>query len=384
MKICRIATVPFMLYHHLRVQIADTCAAGHHVTLVCSNGPEVQALRQIPGVSIVLIDIPRAISVGRDLIALWGLIRYFRKEKFDVVHSITPKAGLLSMLAAWLVRVPVRMHTFTGQPWVELTGVKRQIVKVADKFSARFSTINYTDSHSQMEFLIDEGVVARSKIKTLGSGSLAGIDVRRFNPERFAERRSDIRRELRLNDRSKVVVFVGRMTRDKGIVELVSAFADLQSKGFDYQLLLVGPQEMDRDPLPTDTLYIMQTNASIRCVGYSNEPEKYLAVSDVLCLPSYREGFGSVILEAAAMGLPSIGTDIVGVRDAIVSGKTGLLVPPKNVEALQKALAYLLEGHAVRCKLGQQARIRALRDFDASAVNLRVISEYGSSATFFC
>lgn len=376
MNICRVATVPFMFQNHLRVQIFDTIKAGHRVTLVCSDGPEITALREIPGIQIVLIEIPRAISLRKDLLALWQLFRFFRASGFDIVHSTTPKGGLLAMLAAWVARIPLRLHTFTGQTWVELTGLKRVIVKRADWVTAQLSTMNYTDSISQTKFLIDECVVAGGKIKTLGRGSLSGVDFNRFNSERFRQGSSQCRMQLGLKSASKVVTFVGRLTKDKGIVELIAAFARLQELGYDCDLLLVGPFEPDLDPLPLATMELIKANLRIRCVGYSKEPEKYLAISDIFCLPSYREGFPTAILEAAAMGLPTVGSNINGTSDAVIDGKTGILVQPKDVNALVNALGCLLDGDELRCKMGLAAREQCLKEFGAPLVNSMVIAEY--------
>ena len=376
LKICRSATVPFMLKNHLQKQISDTIATGNCVHLVCSEGPEIAELSCIPGVTIKIIEIRRTISLLKDFCALWSLMHYFAHEQFEVVHSTTPKCGLLSMLAAWLVRVPVRVHTFTGQPWIELSGFKRLVVKFADRLTAAASTMSYTDSQSQRQFLIEQGVVNPSKIRTLGYGSIAGIDLLRFNPERYENSLALIRHELQIDENIPTIIFIGRVTKDKGVMELIDAFEQLNVAGLRSSLLLVGPFEPVRDPLPLETLASIERNVNIKCIGYSAEPEKYLAVSDLLCLPSYREGFGSVILEAAAMGIPAVGTNIVGLKDAILNGETGLLVPPKNVEALTVALALLLNDAGRLKQLGLNARKRVQLNFDAEFVNGLVISEY--------
>jgi glycosyltransferase involved in cell wall biosynthesis len=376
MKICRTATVPFMLLNHLKAQIAATVAAGHQVTLVCSDGPEVERLREVVGVTVVLITIPRTISPLRDLLAFFKLFMFFLRNDFDVVHSTTPKAGLLSMSAAWFARIPIRLHTFTGQPWVELRGLKRQIVKRADWVTAHLSTMNYADSRSQQSLLIAERVVVASNIRTLGAGSLAGIDLERFSPAKWRTESMVVRRELGVSENWKVVVFVGRLTRDKGVVELVNAFEQLREQGIQCKLLLVGPLEQHIDPLPAKTLDVVHSNCDIHHVGYVAQPEKYLAVADVLCLPSYREGFGTVILEAAAMSVPTVATDIVGIRDAVIAGATGLLVPPKNAPALVEALRTLLGDDGLRKDMGRAAQQRCIQEFDAQQMHALIIAEY--------
>ncbi len=376
MKIARIATVPFFLQSHLRGQIRAIAAAGHEVALISSDGPEVADLATIPGVRFHGIEIPRKIAPFRDLIALWALTRLFRREQYDIVHSTTPKAGLLTAIAGWLAGVPVRMHTFTGQVWMEKRGVTRYLAKTADRLTAALNTQCYADSSSQRDFIVAEGVAAPQQIKVLEAGSLAGVELHRFDPERWRSERHAIRAELRIDPGVIVISFIGRMTRDKGIQELVTAFQMLRRDGVECVLLLVGPRDPDWHALSPEVRHAMGHDPAICCVGYSNQPERYLAISDVFCLPSYREGFGNVAIEAAAMGVPAIGTDIVGLRDAIVGGKTGLLVPPKDANALAGALATLMTDPELRRSMGEQGRLRATAQFDARRINAAVIEEY--------
>ncbi|MDO8652905.1 MAG: glycosyltransferase [Undibacterium sp.] len=236
--------------------------------------------------------------------------------------------------------------------------------------------MNYTDSYSQAKFLVDEGVVGCDKVKTLGAGSLAGIDCRRFDPQRWEFVANQMRNQLGLSAAEKVLVFVGRLTVDKGVVELIAAFEKLQGLGCACKLLLVGPFEAELDPLPTHTLSAIKNNPGILSVGYVSEPERFLAISDVLCLPSYREGFGTVVLEAAAMSVPTVGSDIVGIRDAIVDNETGILIPVKDVDALERELLRLIENDVLREEMGLLARQRCLQNFDSLLINRHVIDEY--------
>lgn len=192
-----------------------------------------------------------------------------------------------------------------------------------------------------------------------------------------------MRGQLGISDHAVVVTFIGRLTRDKGVSELVDAFAKLPVRQHPCVLLLVGPQEPDRDPLPVNTLEKIRADHRIIEVGYSPEPEKYLALTDIFCLPSYREGFGNVVVEAAAMGIPTVGTDIVGLRDAVVNNVTGLLVPPKNVDGLAAGLEKLLLDAQLRHEMGDQAKLRARREFDSSIVNAAVLNEYDRLALQF-
>lgn len=376
MKIARIATVPFFLQNHLREQIVAMIAAGHEVHLIASAGPEVALLQAISGARFHCIDIPRKISLLRDLRALWQLFRLFRRERYDIVHSTTPKAGMLSAVAALLSRTPLRLHTFTGQPWVEMRGLRRFLAKSGDRVTAALDTQCYADSHSQRDFILAEQVGRPEKISVLGSGSLAGVDLRRFDPARWAPRRNEIRSALGIAPADTVITFIGRLTPDKGLEELVQAFLALRDEGRQCVLLLVGPRELEWEGLSAATRAAIASNPAIISTGYSAEPERYLAASDIFCLPSYREGFGNVVIEAAAMAVVTVGTDIVGLRDAIVDGQTGVLVPPKHPVALAQALAELVEDDDRRNTLGQQARARAVAEFDAQRINAAVILEY--------
>ncbi|MGA0571657.1 glycosyltransferase family 4 protein [Variovorax sp. VNK109] len=376
MKICRVVTVPFFFQNHLREQVIATIRAGHEVTLVCSPGPEIADLRNIAGVRICEIEIPRKISLWRDIVALFLLTRLFGREKFDVVHSATPKAGMLAAIAGWLVRVPVRLHTFTGQPWVELGGAVRVLAKTGDWLTARLVTHGYTDSLSQRDFLIDQGISKASRLSTLGAGSLAGVDLQRFCVASIGESVKVDRATLGASSSTRIITFIGRATVDKGVRELVAAIRQLVTEGFDVLLLLIGPFEPEHDPLPNETLEAIKTDPHIRSIGYCAAPERYLAMTDIFCIPSYREGFPIVVIEAAAMGVPSVGTDITGLCDAVVDGVTGLLVPVKEVDGLCSGLRRLLNDEPLRQSMGAAARRRVEAQFDSKVVNATVLDEY--------
>ncbi len=374
MKIARIATVPFFLYNHLREQVVATVAAGHEVVLVSSGGKEVEWLKAIPGIRFQEIDIPRRIAPWRDLLALWRLYVFFRREHFDIVHSTTPKAGVLCAIAGFFARTPVRLHTFTGQAWAETRGMVRVIAKVADWLIAHLNTRCYADSSSQRDFIIGEALCAEDAIAVLGSGSLAGVDVSRFNPEKWKGSKEDTLQDLGISPRCRIITFIGRLARDKGLNELRAAFREVCQSEPECILLLVGPGETEDGAL---TIPVADSDdANVRFTGYATQPERYLAVTDIFCLPSYREGFGNVVIEAAAMGVPAVGTDIVGLRDAIVDGETGLLVPPKDAAALANALLRLLGDAVLRHEMGEKARLRAVELFDARKVNAAVLEEY--------
>lgn len=371
-KVLRVSTVAFFVDTQLNSQIKKMVSSGLNVSVVTSD---IELGKPIEGVDYYSISIARNISLLKDMRSLIILYNLFRKNKYGIVHSTTPKAGLLCAVAGKLAGVPIRIHTFTGQPWVTLSGFKREIVKLSDKVIACNTTACYTDSHSQKEFLVSEGIIRSNKISVVGKGSLAGVDLKRFNLENYScESRKLIKKNLGIPDDATVLLFIGRITRDKGVFELIEAFNNITSKNAGLFLLMVGPQELaedNRGPKFFDSL-----NSNIIFTGYTDEPEKYMAISDVLCLPSYREGFGTVVIEAAAMGLPAIGTNIYGLSDAIVDGETGVLVKVKSVVELTLAIEKLISDNKYLKELGFNAKKRALEFFSSDKVNNLVVDEY--------
>jgi glycosyltransferase involved in cell wall biosynthesis len=370
-RVARVSTVPFFLVSQLGGQIKYLSNKGAQVTVVTSSGPELQQLIN-QNVMIQNIEISRSISLLKDTVALFQLWRLFRLYGFDIVHSTTPKAGLLCAIAGALARIPVRLHTFTGQPWVNMSGFLRLIAKKADWLIGRLNTQCYTDSESQRNFLIAQKLLPPERLIVLGKGSLAGVDLRRFDAARWtAVERSALRRKLGLGEHGRIILFVGRICSDKGISELLQAFEALSKEGYEADLLLVGPLDNERgDVIDVTSL------RRVRHVGYTDCPECYMALADFLCLPSYREGFGTVVIEAAAMGIPTVGTRIYGLTDAVQDGVTGLLVPPQNGEALLGAMRSLLDAPDYLASMGKAARRRCIEDFDSDKINALVAKEY--------
>lgn len=350
--------------------------AGFDLTLVSSPGSQLEEVARESGARCHAIRMPREISPGGDIRALRALAGYLRQERFDLVHSSTPKAGLLVALAGAAARTPLRLHTYTGQPWVELRGPKRWAAKNADRAVGRLDTHLYCDSESQRRFLVSHRIVPEGRIRVLGAGSISGVDLRRFDPDARQFEGQHLRDSMGIGPDAIVVAFVGRVTRDKGIRELIAAFSRLAGETAQLHLLLVGPQEPERDPLPPETQREIAANPHIHAVGFTGAPERYLAAADLFCLPSYREGFGSVAIEAGAMRLPSVVTSVTGLVDAIVDGQTGLVVPPKDTAALGQALRQLIADPVLRRRMGAASRARAVSHFDADVVNGLVVGEY--------
>ena len=377
LKLCRVVTIAWTWQTQLMEQLR--CISRHEIdlTLVSSPGPELDAAALQVCARGVGIAMKRKPSPLADLWSLFRLTCFFRRNRFDIVHSLNPKAGLLTAVAGRLAGVPVRLHTYTEQPWVELSGLRRRIPRECDRLTAMAATRCYADSRSQRDFLIQEGLVAAVKIGVIGHGSLSGVELARFSPEAFSGGGARAtRREQGIPDEALVVIFVGRVTKDKGILELSAAFEILGKRNENLHLVLVGPFEPERDPLPPDTEARLKSNRRIHLVGFTTVPEKYLAAADIFCLPSYREGFGGVVIEASAMGLPAVVTRITGLVDTVVEGETGIIVPPKDVDGLVEALQLLVDSPAKRRALGEAGRRRAIEKFDARNVTEAVVAEY--------
>jgi glycosyltransferase involved in cell wall biosynthesis len=352
-----VAAVPLSLRVFMRPHI-EAMASCYAVTMISSAGGDTIA-EQLPGTRFRNVDIRREISPLADFSALVRLFILFRREKFALVHSLTPKAGLLTMLAAFLSRVPVRVHIFTGQVWVTRQGFGRVLLKTMDRLIAMLATHVLADSPSQRRFLISEGVVGKDRIQVLAEGSICGVDSERFRPD--AALRKRMRKMLQIPESGVVILFLGRLTRDKGVLDLAQAFAKLVGTHPNLYLMIVGPDE--EGVLQQIKAQLESCAGQVRYVGMTNSPEEYMAAADIFSLPSYREGFGSVILEAAACGIPSVASRIYGLTDAVAEDATGLLHEAGDVEGILTALQTLVADDHLRLQMGAAARNRALTSF---------------------
>ena len=339
----------------------------HPVDLVC-HAEGGTALEGLSG-KVIPVPIQRKVSPLADLLALLMLYRHFRASQYCVICSVTPKAGLLSLLAAFFSRAPVRIHIFTGQVWVTRSGAKRWLLKTIDKLMAWLATDLLTDSPSQREFLIDEGVVRPEKIQVLAGGSICGVDLERFQARTSV--REGVRRELGIPEDAVVVLFLGRMNRDKGILDLARSYVELATKHENLWLLAVGP---DEENIQTEVSAICTAlSPRTRLIGFTDRPERYMVAADIFALPSYREGFGSSVIEAAACGLPSVCSKIYGLTDAVVDGVTGVLHRPADVADIKEKLEQLLDP-VLRKQLGYAARDRAINEFSQQRLTDEMVS----------
>ena len=368
-KICYVATIPAVVNSFLRDHI-QAAAEKYAVTVVCSD--EDKHLLSGLNARIVFMPVKRKPSPWQDLRTVFELAKLFHQEKFDIVHTHMPKTGLLGMLAAWLTRVPIRINTFHGEVWATRKGIARKLFKLLDKFIILLATHILVVSPSQRDFLIKEGVLTVGKAKVIGSGSICGVDSLRFKPDTDAK--TSIREDLGISQEAIVILFVGRLNRDKGMLDLAEAFNCIAKQHSNVELLLVGAEE-DVPFIKIKDICADHTT-HLHYVKFTNRPEAYMAAADVFCLPSYREGFGLVLIEAAACGVPTVASRIYGITDAVVDKETGLLCEVGDTDGLTKTLLTLIEDNSLRQQLGVAARIRVLEKFQSSRITDQMMLFY--------
>ena len=319
------------------------------------------------------VNIHRKISIMNDFKALWRLFKYFRKEKFEAVHSVTPKAGLLTSIAAFFARVPVRTHIYTGQVWANKSGVLRFILKFMDRLIALFDNHLLVDGEGQRQFLIKNRVLKENNSRVLGFGSICGVNLERFNPSDAM--RNEKRIELGISDDKIVFVFMGRLNRDKGLNELLAAFNMLATERDDVYLLLFGSDE-ENISNTFQNYSSIKDQVNFQYYGPTREPFNMLQAGDVFVLPTYREGFGSSVIEASALELPVICSDAYGVMDAMIDDVTGLRCKVGDVDSLYNSMLKLSNDRELQSFLGRNGRERVVREFDGKKVTRNWIDFY--------
>ena len=325
-------------------------------------------------IGVFPVAIEREISPWKDFVAIVDLYRFFRREKFSVVHSMMPKSGLLSMIAARCAGVPIRIHTFTGQVWATRRGLGRWFLRQLDKLLVISATHVLVDSHSQRDFIVQQGVVSLDESSVIANGSICGVDTQRFFPDPRA--RAVIRQHFAIGDDELLFLFLGRLTLDKGLLDLAKAFSGLCEVKKEVHLIMAGPDEEGVKSMIHEVC--KGCSDRIHFEGFTNVPEHYMAAADVFCLPSYREGFGQVVVEAASVGIPSIGTRIYGIIDAIEDGITGFLYPPGDADALMSLMLKMCEDTRLRETMGARARGRAIDLFAQKIVTSAFVDYYDS------
>ena len=379
-KLIRITTVPISFKVLLKGQLRFMASNGFDVKGVSSEGEELREVHENEGIVMEAINMSRKITPFQDLKSLWEMWNFLRKEKPQIVHTHTPKAGIIGMLAARLAGVPHRLHTVAGLPLMEATGIKRKILNFVEKLTYSSATRVYPNSKGLYDFILQNHFTQSNKLKIIANGSSNGINTTFFNPAQVSEiEKVALREKLNIHSDDFVFVFVGRIVSDKGINELIKAFSELQTvenKPAGIKLLLVGGLENDLDPLNPETLAEINQNKDIISVGFQQDVRSFFAIADALVFPSYREGFPNVVMQAGAMGLPSIVSDINGCNEIIVEGENGLIIPPKNVEKLKEKMLTLARDKNLYVKLKENSRRMIENRYEQSVVWNALLEEY--------
>ena len=352
-KLLRITTVPGSLNTFCRGLLRELQQKeGYEIVAVSSPDEELTEIAEREGVKTVAVPMERRISPLKDLKSLWRMIKVFRREKPQMIHSMTPKAGLLSMIAGWVCRVPVRIHTFTGLVFPTSTGLTKKILIFTDSLTCACATHIIPEGEGVKNDLQNYRIT-RKPLKVLGHGNVRGIDLEYYNPEL-----PEVKEQADRLHKPGVFtfVFIGRLVGDKGINELVEAFTRLHSEYSQTRLLLIGPQEQELDPLKEETLKHIASHSGIEAVGSQKDVRPWLLASDTFVFPSYREGFPNVVIEAGAMGKPSIVTDINGSREIIIHGKNGVIIPARDAEALYSSMKQLMLDKEQNARMASCAR----------------------------
>lgn len=363
----------------------------HPISVVAFMLPHIRTLKNVANVQVFAntadrsllqqlgLDVPiepiqvvRPIAPWADIKALWNLYWHFKRIRPFALHTITPKAGLLGMAAAWLARVPVRVHSFTGQVWVTRKGPMRYLLKGADQCIAAMATNTLVDSPSQRDFLIREGVLTDVGSAVLGAGSICGVNTKRFCPNSNARR--TVRSEMGTSADALVCLYLGRLNRDKGVLDLAAAFEKVAVKHPKAELWVVGPDEANW----FEQMQVLLGDAigQVKRVGFTPQPEQFMQAADLFCLPSYREGFGSSVIEAAACGVPALTSRIYGLTDAVAEGQTGWMHEAGNVQDLTRQFMTLLADPAELALKGQAARQYAETVFAEEMITNAMVEFY--------
>ena len=344
----------------------------YDIIAVSSDGKCFDEMIRKQGVRGIKINMTRQITPLKDFVALIKLILFFFKEKPDIVHTHTPKAGTLGMLAAWITGVPIRLHTVAGLPLLVAGGRKRKILTMVEKLTYACATKIYPNSFGLQQILLEDKFTCPRKLKVIANGSSNGINTSYYNRTEVLEleaakyRKEDI----------FTFIFIGRIVHDKGIDELVHAFCKLYTTGKDIRLILVGSFEENLDPVLPDVRDNILNHERIEYVGEQQDVRPFIMAADILVFPSYREGFPNVVMEAGALGIASIVTDINGCNEIIIPPQNGIIIPPKNEDALYEMMKYCCEHVEEVKKMGKMARSLIISRFEQQVVWSAIKKEY--------
>lgn len=356
-KIIRVTTVPQSLGGLLQGQLKYMSSYYTIIGVSSTGDGRLQEVGKKEEISVMAVEMTRKITPLADLKAAFQLYKIFKKEKPAIVHSHTPKAGTLAMFAAKLAGVPHRLHTIAGLPLLVATGGKRKLLDTVEKFTYACATMIYPNSYGLKTIIKENGFTSENKLKVIARGSSNGIDTSFFNPDLYSnEDKIELRKKLNIEEDDYVFVFVGRLVKDKGINELIKAFQVISDKYANTKLLLVGTYEKDLDPLLPETEYQINANPKILSVGWQTDVRPYFYAADALVFPSYREGFPNVVMQAGAMGLPSIVTDINGCNEIVEQNTNGIIIKPQDTKSLLQAMISFIENPDLAKVLSKNAR----------------------------
>jgi len=374
LKIAVVSTTDMAMRFLLMDQINFLQRQGHEVVAVCGFGPWVESLRK-DGVRVEVVEMARELSPLRDLVSFFALVRCFRRHRFDVIHTHTPKAGLLGPMAAKAAGVPVVVHTIHGLLFHDgMRSWKRLLFWIPEKVTAVFSDLFLSQSREDLNVATRSGLCSASKIKYLGNG----IDVAMFSPCRSNGSRHLTRKEMGIEDTDIVIGVVGRLVYEKGFGELFAAAAELIPKNKTWKFVIVGPKEDGQraDAVPASQIEALGRTGSVFFLNWRDDVSKWYAVMDIFVLPSHREGVPRACMESAAMELPVIATDIRGCREVVKPNETGILVPLRDLKALVTAIENLIRDESLRTRLGREGRRHILEHFDRELVHERLRNVY--------
>jgi len=375
-KLIRITTIPLSLEKLLEGQLSFM-NSHYEVIAIAAEKERLEKYGRNNNVKTFWVNMTRKITPIKDLKAVFKLYRYFKNESPLIVHTHTPKAGIVGMFAAKLAGVPIRLHTVAGLPLLETTGVKRRILNFVEKLTYSLATKVYPNSFELKKIILDQEFTNNNKLKILGQGSSNGIDTKYFDPKLYLERENDIlRKELNINRNDLIFIFIGRIVSEKGINELITAFKRLYEVNSNIKLLLVGPFENDLDPIDDSNLEIIKSHNGIISVGYQEDVRPYLAISDILTFPSYREGFPNVVMQAGAMNLPSIVTDINGCNEIVRDGENGIIIPVKDSDGLYNAMNRFYNDSSFLEKIKNNTRAHITANYERKQFWNLLLAEY--------
>lgn len=376
-KLIRITTVPMALRYLLPGQPKYMQQQGFDVLLVSADGPELKEVLANEGCPHSIVPLTRQITPFKDLACLWQMIRLFKKHKPDIVHTHTPKAGLIGMLAAKLARVPIRIHTVAGMPLMVEKGAKYQLLKFIEKLTYWAANHVWPNSNSLYQFIVQHRLAPVKKLHVIGKGSSNGINLDRFNTAAIDPAiLEQAKQQIQWQADCRYILCVGRLVKDKGITELVNIFTQLQAERPQLRLVLVGQYEPELDPLPGETLALINSNPAIISVGWSNEVPAFMQLAHLFVFPSHREGFPNVLLQAAAMQLPIVCSAIAGNVDIVVDGQTGLLFAPSSEQALLAQTGFALQNPEKMREMAQKLYTEVQQFYRQQNVWATIHAEY--------